>query len=113
MFVRLVAAATFALTVLAAAPVVAQQAAPADAAAAADTPPLSSVQPSWVKSCQKDEKAHVEMCQISRDLRAETGQTIASISLREQKTDKGVKRGLVIAVPPGMQIPPGDRKSVV
>ena len=83
--------------------------APAAAAAAPTTPPISGPQPDWVKMCQKDEKAKVEVCQTSRDLRAETGQTLASVAVREQKTDKGAKRVIVMAIPPGMQIQPGVR----
>lgn len=84
--------------------------APAPAAAAGPTtPPISGPQPDWVKMCQKDDKAKVEICQTSRDLRAETGQTLASVAVREQKSDKGAKRIMVMAIPPGMQIQPGVR----
>ena len=110
---RLLAATVVALSALTL-PVTAQQSQPKqpDATAAApatDVPRLSTAQPNWVKTCQKDEKAKAELCQTSRDLRSEIGQTMASVSIREQKTDKGVKRGLLMAVPPGMQIPPGVR----
>lgn len=86
-----------------------EAAAPAPVAAAPTTPAISGPQPDWVKMCQKDEKAKIEVCQTSRDLRAETGQTLASVAVREQKTEKGAKRVIVMAIPPGMQIQPGVR----
>jgi invasion protein IalB len=70
------------------------------------TPNLSGPQPEWVKVCSTDQQNKREVCQVSRDLRAETGQTLASVAIREIK---GGKRGLVMAIPPGMQIQPGVR----
>ena len=84
-------------------------AAPAAAPAQNTIPDTSGPQPDWVKICQKDEKAKIEVCQTSRDLRAATGQTLASVAFREQKSEKGVRRGMVMAIPPGMQIQPGVR----
>jgi invasion protein IalB len=79
----------------------------AGAAAQANLPPaLSGPQPDWVKVCTTDQQSKKEMCQISRDLRAETGQTLASVAIREVK---GGKRAIVLAIPPGMQIQPGVR----
>lgn len=94
-------------------PAAAPAVAPAPAAA---TPPLASLQPDWVKICQKVQKSQTdpnqtkEVCQTVRDLRAEGGQTLAQISVREDKELK--KRVLVIAIQPGMQIPPGIRVQV-
>jgi invasion protein IalB len=79
-------------------------AAPAQASNA--TPNLSGPQPDWVKVCSTDPQNKREVCQVSRDLRAETGQTLASVAVREIK---GGKRALVLAIPPGMQIQPGVR----
>ena len=70
------------------------------------TPAISGPQPDWVKLCQPDPQTKKDVCQTSRDLRAETGQTLASVALRE---DKSGKRVLIMAIPPGMQIQPGVR----
>ena len=78
-----------------------QAAAPGDV-----SPKLSGPQPEWVKVCSTDQQSKKELCQISRDLRADTGQTLASVAIREVK---GGKRAMVLAIPPGMQIQPGVR----
>lgn len=111
MSLRLVTMATAVAAAFAVLPAAAQTKPAAQAAAPADNtiPPISGPQPDWVKMCQKDEKQKIEVCQTSRDLRAETGQTLASVALREQKTEKGARRAIVMAIPPGMQIPPGVR----
>ena len=70
------------------------------------TPAISGPQPDWVKLCQPDPQTKKDICQTSRDLRAETGQTLASVAVRE---DKSGKRVLIMAIPPGMQIQPGVR----
>jgi invasion protein IalB len=70
------------------------------------TPALSGPQPEWIKVCSTDPQAKKEICQISRDLRSDTGQTLASVAIREVK---GGKRAIVLAIPPGMQIQPGVR----
>lgn len=69
-------------------------------------PALAGPQPEWVKLCAPDPQTKKDICQTSRDLRAETGQTLASVALRE---DKSGKRLLIMAIPPGMQIQPGVR----
>ena len=113
-------ATTVAALGLMAAPAFAQQqpakpaapAAPAADQAAADadqgnaTPAIPGPQPDWVKLCSTDPQSKKELCQTSRDLRAETGQTLASVAIRQ---DKGGKRLLIMAIPPGMQIQPGVR----
>jgi invasion protein IalB len=81
-------------------------AAPAAAQQGDETPKLSGPQPDWTKVCSQDPQAKREFCQISRDLRGETGQTLASVAVREVK---GAKRMLVMAIPPGTQIQPGVR----
>jgi len=83
------------------------------AAAGPTTPPISGPQPDWVKLCSNDPQTKQDVCQTSRDLRAETGQTLISVALREQKDPKGsTKRLLIMAIPPGMQIQPGVRAVV-
>jgi invasion protein IalB len=84
----------------------AQQGQQGRAAPANDMPAISGPQPDWVKLCSTDPQSKKEICQTSRDLRAETGQTLASVALREDKTGKRV---LMMAIPPGMQIQPGVR----
>jgi invasion protein IalB len=80
------------------------------AAAGPTTPAISGPQPDWVKLCSNDPQTKLDVCQTSRDLRAETGQTLISVALREQKDPKGnTKRLLIMAIPPGMQIQPGVR----
>ena len=113
MTLRAFAAAALMLTTATAAiaqdPAAAPAAKPAQPAAQAQgdaTPALSGPQPDWVKVCSTDPQTKKEICQISRDLRADTGQTLASVAVREVK---GAKRVMVLAIPPGMQIPPGVR----
>jgi invasion protein IalB len=78
----------------------------APAAQGNTTPAISGPQPEWVKLCSTDPQSKKDICQTSRDLRAETGQTLASVALREEK---GGRRVLIMAIPPGMQIQPGVR----
>lgn len=91
-------------------------AAPADAPKAAEGPgPMSATppappQPDWVKICNTDPKAKKEVCLVSRDLRAETGQTVASIAVRTVQGDP--KKYILAAVPPGLLIQPGVRVAV-
>lgn len=83
-----------------AAPANAQQAAPAAPdAAAADAGP----QPEWVKLCSKPEGEKQQVCLITRERRATTGQLLAAATVREV----GDKKFLVAAVVPGMLIRPG------
>jgi invasion protein IalB len=107
---RIVAAATMVVIGLSSAPATAQEqpagAAPKPAAPANSTPAISGPQPDWVKICTTDQASKKEICQTSRDLRAETGQTLASVAIREEK---GGKRAMIMAIPPGMQIQPGVR----
>ena len=71
----------------------------APAAAAADTSP----QPDWVKLCSKPEGAEQQVCLITRERRATTGQLLAAVTVREV----GDKKFMVAAVVPGMLIRPG------
>lgn len=77
-------------------PAGAQQAAPD---AAADAVP----QPEWVKLCSKPEGEKEQVCLITRERRATTGQLLAAVTVREV----GDKKFLVAAVVPGMLIRPG------
>ena len=70
-------------------------------------PTANAAQPEWVKICNTDPASKKEVCLISRDVRAETGQTIASVALREIKGEP--KRFFLAAMPPGLLIQPGIR----
>ncbi|GLK68223.1 invasion associated locus B family protein [Hansschlegelia plantiphila] len=91
-------------------------AAPApDAAAPAGPGPMPATppappQPNWVKICNTDPTAKKEVCLTSRDLRAETGQTVASIAVRTISGEP--KKFLLAAVPPGLLLQPGVRVAV-
>jgi len=110
MTLRAMAAAAFVLisaqAALAQADPAAQPAQPAPAPQGDATPKLTGPQPDWVKVCTNDPQTKKDVCQISRDLRADTGQTLASVAIRDVK---GGKRMMVLAIPPGMQIQPGVR----
>lgn len=91
------------------------QAAPAQTAPAAGPGPMpgsatAAPQPNWVKICNTDPQAKKEVCLTSRDVKADTGQTIASIAVR-QVTGEG-KKFFLAAVPPGLLIQPGVRVAV-
>ena len=80
-------------------------AAPAQAPAPAGQPagPGTDGQPNWVKLCSQNPQNNQQVCVITRERRAATGQLLAAISIREV-ADKKI---LVTAVPPGMLIRPG------
>ncbi|WP_319496246.1 invasion associated locus B family protein [uncultured Cohaesibacter sp.] len=56
--------------------------------------------PRWMKFCSEDAKTKKQLCAITQELKAETGQFLASISLRELEGAK--RKALVIAITPGM-----------
>lgn len=72
--------------------------------------PPAPPQPDWVKICKTDPKVKKEVCLTSRDLRTETGQTVASIALRAVAGDN--KKFILAAVPPGLLLQPGVRVAV-
>ncbi|HVI29337.1 invasion associated locus B family protein [Hansschlegelia sp.] len=88
------------------------QKAPDDAAGPGPMPanPPAPPQPNWVKICNTDPNAKKEVCLTSRDLRTETGQTIASVAVRVVSGDN--KKFVLAAVPPGLLIQPGVRIAV-
>lgn len=61
----------------------------------------------WTKICNKDPQANKEVCLVAQDIRAETGQFLASVAVREVEAEP--KKQFIIAVPPGMQLQPGMR----
>jgi invasion protein IalB len=78
----------------------AKAAAPAPAAAANNQAPSP-----WIKVCGTDPQTKKEGCVVSQELRAETGQPIATISI--QNTPDPKKYGLGLVVPLGFVLPPG------
>jgi invasion protein IalB len=101
-----------------ASPAYAQDKPAAAPAAPADVPgpgpmtatPPAPPQPNWVKICNTDPAAKKEVCLVSRDLRAETGQTVASVAVRTIAGEP--KKFILAAVPPGLLIQPGVRVAV-
>ena len=78
-----------------------QVSAPASQGQAA--PPTTSGDPGWVKLCSNNPESNETVCVITRERRANTGQLLAAVSVREV----GDKKILVTAVPPGMLLRPG------
>ena len=71
-------------------------------------PPQAVAIPSpWTKICNVDPEAKKEICLTAQDLRAETGQFLASVAVRELQGEP--KKQFIVAVPPGMQLQPGMR----
>nr|WP_306266775.1 invasion associated locus B family protein [Pararhizobium sp. IMCC3301] len=64
----------------------------------------------WVKVCNKDPNSEKDVCLTTQEIRADTGQFLASVAVREIGGNE--KQSLVIAVPPGMLIQPGLRLQV-
>ncbi|MDQ0327114.1 invasion protein IalB [Rhodopseudomonas julia] len=60
-------------------------------------------QPEWVKLCSENPQNKKQVCVVTRERRAATGQLLAAVSLRETEG----KKFLVSAVPPGMLLRPG------
>ena len=75
--------------------------------AAASEPAEAAPAGSWVKLCNKEEGAEIEVCVISQELRdSNTAQLVASVTIREIPDQPTV---LIIAVPTGVLLPPGMR----
>ena len=93
----------------------AQKAAPAPAPAAKgdpqqqpqDTQQAVAIPSPWTKICNRDPAVNKEVCLVAQDIRAETGQFLASVAVRELEAEP--KKQFIIAVPPGMQLQPGMR----
>lgn len=84
-----------------------QQAAPQQSEqqpAAQQAPAISTP---WTKVCNTDPQVNREICLISQEIRAETGQFLASVAVREVQNDP--KKTFIIAVPIGMLLQPGVR----
>jgi invasion protein IalB len=75
-----------------------------DAPAPAPTPGPESP---WAKLCNADPASGKELCLVIQEIRADTGQFIASATIRTIAGD--TKKSLIAAVPPGMLLQPGLR----
>jgi invasion protein IalB len=64
----------------------------------------------WNKICATDPATSKEMCVVNQEIKAETGQFIASAAIRQVTGEE--KISLVVAVPPGLMIQPGIRVQV-
>ncbi len=79
-------------------------AAPAAPAAAAPAAAAGAPSP-WIKVCNTNAQTKVEVCVVNQELRAETGQPIAAVTI--QSTQEPGKYGIGIVVPIGFVLPPG------
>ena len=68
---------------------------------AANPPPAA--QPDWIKICGEDPKDKSQVCVVTRERRAATGQLLAVMTVAEVKKKKFVR----VAVPPSMLLRPG------
>ncbi|SNZ07635.1 invasion associated locus B family protein [Cohaesibacter gelatinilyticus] len=80
-------------------------AATAPAQAQTETKALEQAAKTWVKICSPDPKSKKNLCMIAQELRAETGQFLASVAVREIEGKK--RKSVVIAITPGMLLQPG------
>lgn len=103
MLAALATAAAFAQT----APKPAAPAAPAVLGGTQGASTAGAPQPEWVKLCSTDPNTKKEVCLIARDVRTDTGQTIASVAMRDTKGDP--KKFFLVALPPGLLLQPGIR----
>lgn len=81
-----------------------------DAAAPKDAPAAAADQPTWLKVCGEDPKEKKEVCVVAQEIRAETGQFLASVAVREIKGDK--QKVLSVFVPTIMLLQPGLRVQI-
>jgi len=102
-FTDFVTRLALAATLFAPAAAMAQDAQPAAPAAAT---PASA----WIKECGEDPQSKKKVCIVVQELRAETGQFIASVQIRTVQDDP--KISLIAMVPVGMLIQPGVRVQV-
>jgi invasion protein IalB len=77
-----------------------------DAPAAAPAPAAGK----WIKVCNTDPATNKELCLVTQELRADTGQFIVSATLRQFTGDP--KISFIVAVPPGLLLQPGLQTQV-
>ena len=80
----------------------------AEAPAPAAQPPTPEAP--WAKLCNTDPASGKELCLTIQEIRADTGQFIASATIRTIAGD--AKKSLITAVPPGMLLQPGLRVQI-
>jgi invasion protein IalB len=78
-----------------------------EAEAPAAAPPAGGPESPWAKLCNTDPATGKELCLTIQEIRADTGQFIASATIRTIAGD--AKKSLITAVPPGMLLQPGLR----
>lgn len=78
-----------------------------EAEAPAAAPPPGGPESPWAKLCNTDPATGKELCLTIQEIRADTGQFIASATIRTIAGD--AKKSLITAVPPGMLLQPGLR----
>lgn len=81
----------------------------ASAAATAQDAPTTPATP-WIKVCNTNPDTNQEICVVTQELRAETGQPIAVVTL--QQSQESGKYGVGVVVPIGFVLPPGIAISV-
>jgi invasion protein IalB len=64
----------------------------------------------WVKVCNQDPNSQKDVCLTTQEIRADSGQFLASVAVREIGGEE--KQSLVIAVPTGMLVQPGLRLQI-
>jgi invasion protein IalB len=108
--VSMIAGALMAL--VAAAPAEAQTTAPAAQPPAGTLPQGDPKLGSWIKLCAPDQANEgKDVCLVTQEVRTETGEFLASLSVQETATAEG-KRLLRAAVPLGTLIQPGIRVQI-
>ncbi len=84
-----------------------QPAAPAQVTPDPNVQQAAAIPTPWTRICSKDPQENKDVCLITQEIRAETGQFLASVAVREVQDDP--KKQFIIAVPPGMLLQPGMR----
>jgi invasion protein IalB len=74
-------------------------------ASAQDAPAAPEPSSPWIKVCNTNPQTNAESCVVTQELRAETGQPIAVVTL--QIGQEAGKYGLGVVVPIGFVLPPG------
>jgi len=83
---------------------------PLGASAQEGEAPAASPEAPWAKLCNADPASGKELCLTIQEIRADTGQFIASATIRTIAGDP--KKSLITAVPPGMLLQPGLRVQI-
>jgi invasion protein IalB len=78
--------------------------------AAAQNAAAAPVAEPWTKLCNTDAATKKELCLVIQELKADTGQFIASATIRQVTGEE--KISFIAAVPPGMLLQPGLRAQI-